>query len=126
MVVVEAKAFYSFDVLAIRSFAKYIRFILDDLDKARRVEGSPEIYMLTLVTNVLDLVPIQLCNIVKHDHALRSASDPEPAHREIDEFLSGLASTQRFNLVGGSAFGIRVEVDMWLCGPIATQSPRLS
>lgn len=116
--VMEAKAFYSFDVMALRSFDKYKKFILDDIEKARGVPGSPEIFMLTLVTNVLDPVPIELRNIVKYDYALRTATDHQAARAAIDEFLSTLGPTDQKRMVGGRAFDVSVEVDVWLCGPI--------
>lgn len=118
--VLEAKAFYSFDVLALRSFDKYKSFIHDDIVKARGVPGSPEIFMLTLVTNVLDPVPAELRRIVKYDRPLRTASDPEPARAAIEQFLSELGTTDHRRLQGGSAFDVRVDVDIWLCGPVAS------
>lgn len=74
--------------------------------------------MLTLITNVLDPVPGELRNIVKYDYALRTATDHEAARTAIDNFLSTLGPIEQRSMVGGQAFDVRVEVDVWLCGPI--------
>lgn len=106
------------DALAV--VEKYKGYIYSDIEKARGVPGSPKIFILTLVTNVLDPVPIELRKIVKYDYALRTATDHVIARGAIDRFLSELGPTNQRRMVGGQAFDARVEVDIWLCGPVRT------
>ena len=72
LVLLEAKAMYSFDVAWDASH--YLRLMKDDVAKAHRLDqhGTAEIYALWLMTHPLGL-PWDLPGVIKYQHRIRSA-----------------------------------------------------
>lgn len=128
VVLLEAKAMYSFDVgWPDRPTApRYLQLMRDDIAKAHQLDlhGTADVYALALVTHPHGL-PRNLPGVIKYldpvrraEHAAGSAVRlREMAAATLDAALPQLGTVRTGSLSGGAAFDVEVSVDYWLVGP---------
>jgi hypothetical protein len=105
---------------AVRSVARpwYEREISGDMDKARKLASGAEIFTLLIITFVLDPIPPELRGLVKYPDRHTAAADRNAARTRVATFLNQLGPAESWVLENGEAFGMRVTVEGWLCGPV--------
>lgn len=127
LVLLEAKAMYTFDVAGdgVPNTAKYVNRMRLDIGKAAKLDcgGVADLYALALVTHPIG-VPRKLDGVVKYWPDIASSlRQHEPAAlrqlaaETMARHLPALGSVNSGSLRGGEAFGVEVAVDWWLAGP---------
>jgi len=127
LVLLEAKAMYSFDVAwEHRAGATaYPRLMRRDIAKARALDphGAADVYALALVTHPHGRPPT-LPGVIKYlDRINRALSAGSPEDLQLmsaatmRQALAPLGQVQSGNLPGGTAFGVKVTIGYWLVGP---------
>lgn len=125
---VEAKAMYAFDVLSTASRAKYVARLAADGLKMAAVAPDSSAYLLALITHVDGTIPPHLRkHVVKYSGGISASLAREgsgdavatSARRlwEADMGRFGWPST-RFSLGRGTMWGLSVELDAYLVGPL--------
>ena len=150
LALLEAKAFYTFDLRSKNVAAKYLGpngYIMKDICKARataaRYVGSgtvapPETYALVFATNTLERPNIQFRQPIKYFNQVVKYSRDRISFEEAGRIVCGhlgccsLVESCRFE--AGVAFGVKVELFGWLLqsrhrpslrtNPIASGNPR--
>lgn len=129
LVQVEAKALYAFDVLSAKSRANYLaKLTSDGLKMAGLVPGGTA-FLLALITQVDGAMPAHLGrHVVKYSNWIRAALASEGGNAELvaararqlwEADLAQLKSPwQRFPIEGGQQWGLRVDIDAYLVGPL--------
>ena len=115
--ILESKAAYTFDMLR-TAMGGHETAIREDMSKARNLAPSAEIFSLVILTHVLNPVPSKLRGLVKYSQSIAIIADQETARANLDACLAKLGPTQRREFGDGEAFGVRVAVEGWLCGPV--------
>jgi hypothetical protein len=132
LVLLEAKAMYSFDVAWEHhpNASRYPKLMRNDLAKAHQLDqhGTADVYALGLVTHPLGL-PMELPGVIKYLGSMKralSAADAAELRRlaatTLGRALPALGPVRSGSLSGGIAFGVEVAVDYWLVGPCARRS----
>lgn len=126
-VLLEAKAFYGFNVArGMAADHEYAKKMWEDVVKAHKLaEGVADVFILALCTTPLVPVPNELGRTVKYhggvNKALRDFESADVvlqgAREHVTGHLSGLGPTDHVEAVRGTAFGIDVVVDAWIVGP---------
>jgi hypothetical protein len=126
LVQIEAKAMYAFDVLSKVNRAKYVSRLLADGSKMALLAPESHAFLLALITHVEGDVPLHLrkhvvkysagivAAIAKHSDATTSKAR-DAWQNELDHLGSPWS---RFTFDGGEQWGLRVEVDAYLVGPL--------
>lgn len=128
LVLIEAKAMYTFDVAgdAVPNTARYVERLRLDIAKANELDhkGTADIYALALVTHPHG-IPQKFEGVIKYWAAIASSlrqSDPNALRRVAAETMARrlptLGPMTSGSLDGGQAFGVEVAVDWWLVGPV--------
>jgi hypothetical protein len=126
---VEAKAMYAFDVLSSVSRLKYVAKLVADGSKMAVLAPHTDAYLLALITHVHGQVPTHLRkHVLKYSGGIMSAlasqggDGAQVAVRSRALWESELnnfgAAWERFTLEGGEHWGLRVQVDAYLAGPL--------
>ncbi|MFJ1598605.1 hypothetical protein [Streptomyces sp. NPDC088261] len=123
LALVETKAAYTFDFAqeGRQTVDKYMRYVADDLAKARAAGGSrTRVFALLLLTHPAS-APVQLTPVVKYGPEIarslcgRSATDLADTAREIVcSRLNTMGSVTDGTLPAGTAFGIDVAINYFL------------
>jgi hypothetical protein len=88
-----------------------------DAEKALRVVGSGDGYLLVTLMHRLDAVPRAKRELISEAH--RPLVDPAVAEANILRYLAPLGPvSDAVDLAEGDIEGIRVIVRSWLCGPV--------
>jgi hypothetical protein len=127
LMLLEAKAMYSFDVgWEHRAGASaYPRLMQQDIAKARALDphDSADVYALGLVTHPHGS-PRNLPGVIKYlDRINRALNTVSPEDLQLmsaatmRQALSPLGQVRSGNLPAGAAFGVEVTVGYWLVGP---------
>ncbi|MEU9342053.1 hypothetical protein AB0D74_12650 [Streptomyces sp. NPDC048278] len=125
LLLLEAKAMYSFDLVRKTSAADYAAKVKADLDKMRVLDksGAADTYALVLATHPFS-TPQNLPGVIKYDRDVRAALHKMPedgirraAANAANRILGAFGPVRKGSLSGGSAFGTQVAVDYWLVGP---------
>jgi len=111
---VGARAVFALEHGATTYFEALIRA---DVQKARALDPDAVVYMIVLVTHVVDPVPRALAGVVKYAGQLWRVADLQLAEQKIVGYLNHLGKTSCVPLGAGIAFNLRCSVDAWLCGP---------
>lgn len=134
LVLLEAKAMYSFDVAWEHraSASAYPRLMQQDIAKARALDphGRADVYALGLVTHPHGS-PRNLPGVIKYlDHINRALNTASPEDLQLmsaatmRQALTPLGQVRSGNLPGGTAFGAEVTIGYWLVGPAHPPAPR--
>lgn len=126
---VEAKAMYAFDVLSPVSRLKYVAKLIADGSKMAALAPHTDAYLLALITHVHGPVPAHLRkHVVKYSGGIMSAlashggDGAKVAVRSRALWEAELNSLgapwERVTLEGGEHWGLRVQVDAYLAGPL--------
>ncbi|MHA7209602.1 hypothetical protein [Arthrobacter sp. MDT1-65] len=129
MVLVEAKALYTFDIANPEraNVRKYTGMVESDLAKAYRLlAGRPgSVFALVLVAHPIDAPPTCLDEVNKYRRDIHSALNKAPqeevranARATVSSALEPIGPTVHGSLAGGTAFGVRVDVDYSIVGPV--------
>jgi hypothetical protein len=126
VILLEAKAMYSFDVSLPDRARRYLQMMRDDVAKARQLDphGTADVYALALVTHPHG-VPRNLPSVIKYLNLIKRAEHTagsatrlrEMAVDTLAEALPQLGKVRSGSLPGGAAFDVEVSVDYWLVGP---------
>lgn len=125
-VLLEAKAFYGFNVArGMPPEHEYSKKMLGDVKKACKLNPDAETFVLALSTTPLDPVPASLNKTIKYDgyinRSLANFGGGEAVLHEAREHVGArlpvLGETTHVEAVRGTAFDIEVVVDAWLVGP---------
>ncbi|MFI8194403.1 hypothetical protein ACIF8T_37735 [Streptomyces sp. NPDC085946] len=129
----ELKAAYTFDFAGPDrpSAINYRNKIIADAEKLRStdtVSHDTQLYVLLLLTHPMGIPSGGTA--IKYRPGLSAALrayGPEPlrhmAEHSVRALLSCLSRMHQGTLEGGAAFGVRVAIDYWLIGPLATGCP---
>lgn len=124
VVILEAKAGYTFDILMEIGGYNFPRLVSDDLEKAARLasrfklDASPEIYALVIATHPHDAPDIRFADAIKYYRKVVLYANPQNNAEAIQNAMNDrmrdfkLVDTHCVN--GGSAFGVQVSVYVWL------------
>lgn len=125
---VEAKAMYAFDLLGATSRTGHLAELVANGLKMSALAPEGSACLLALVTHVDGTVPEHLReHVVKHAAGIRAALDREGsaeavaarARKTWEAEIARLGwPSARFTLGGGSMWGLGVEVDAYLVGPL--------
>jgi hypothetical protein len=129
---IEAKALYAFDVLSDRSRTRFIqRLAADGLKMAALVpEGTA--FLLALITHIDGAIEPHLqSHVVKYSSGIRGAVAAKGGdaglvrssartywEAELDRFH---APWQRFEIEAGRHWGMHVDIDAYLVGPLSIE-----
>jgi hypothetical protein len=124
VVLLEAKALYSFDAVNSVTLANYEGYIRDDIAKALKlaVPGT-QVMAAVFMTHVAAPVPGHLHGIVKYwpgiNHALTAHDNQGHLHQaaieSLEDVLGQIGLTKRIDWPSeGEAFGVPVQVDAWV------------
>jgi hypothetical protein len=127
LVLIEAKAMYTNDVMEERSpnTRKYMKYMRDDIAKSVQLDagGTADVYALALATHPMG-APRQLDGVIKYLPAIRGSLQKnshgavrQSASETLSRLLPDLGPVRSGSLMGGSAFGVQVAIDWWLVGP---------
>jgi hypothetical protein len=126
---VEAKAMYAFDILSAKSRAKYLAKLTADGLKMAAVAPDSAAYLLALVTHVDgSIAPHLRRHVVKYSGGILASLRREVtadavgirARQLWEADLAGFtAPSTRFNIAGGTMWGLKVELDAYLVGPLS-------
>lgn len=119
--IVEAKAIVSFDVERSQS-TKELRGLVKDIDRARDESPAAEVYGLMICTHLASPVPRSHRHLVSSYFWSDRVADRSAAIENMKAVLRPLGRLSYSKLGRGIAYGIRVEVDVWLCGPVGHSS----
>lgn len=126
---VEARAMHAFDLLDPRSRAEHLAALVSGGIRMAATDPDSSAYLLALVVNVDGRVPEHLrTHVVKHSDRIAASLDSEGAAAgavatrarklwEAELGRLGWPST-RFTIGGGSMWGLAVELDAHLVGPL--------
>ncbi|MFC7493637.1 MULTISPECIES: hypothetical protein [unclassified Nocardioides] len=126
---VEAKAMYAFDVLNAKSRAKNLAKLTADGLKMAALAPDSAAYLLALITHVDGSVPLHLRrHVVKHSGGIVASLTKEGtagavgarARQLWEADLARFTSpSTRFGIAGGTMWGLTVELDAYLIGPLS-------
>ena len=115
--VLQSKAAYTWDMLR-PHLGPYSAEIRGDVLKARKAAPEAQIFVLVFLTHLFDPVNL-LSEVIKYARSLAKAVDKSIARSKLKAFLAPLGPTACWEFKNGEAFGVRVAVEAWLCGPVA-------
>ena len=132
LVQVEAKALYAFDVLSDRSRTRFIEKLAADGIKMAALVPNGTAFLLALITHIDGSIEPHLRrHVVKYSSGIRGAVAGKGGdaarvrstartgwEAELDRMQ---APWQRFEIDGGRHWGMHVDVDAYLVGPLAIQ-----
>lgn len=126
---VEAKAMYAFDVLSAKSRAKYLAKLTSDGLKMASLAPDSDAYLLALITQVDGAMATHLRkHVVKYSSGIRSATRKNgnaatvmsmSRHLWEADLAQFTSPFLRATLDGGVMWGMRVEIDAYLIGPLS-------
>jgi hypothetical protein len=129
---IEAKALYGFDVLRTTTRTKYIQRLASDGLKMAAVAPDSAAYLLALITHVDGTIQPHLRkHVVKYSSGIRAATARLGNAAAVTTAARGLwqeALTQfacpsrRFLIEAGVMWGMHVEVDAYLIGPLPREA----
>lgn len=130
LIQVEAKALYTFDVLSAVSRAKFLARLTADGLKMAALAPDSAAFLLALITHVDGPIEPHLRkHVVKYSNGIRAALTKQggdasavrsKARRSWEAELAQFTSPwHRFDIEGGQQWGLRVDIDAYLVGPLA-------
>ena len=125
LLLLEAKAMYTFDAVSPKSLADYSQLLAADRRKAELLaDDETETVTLVLVTHVEDVVPPDLTSVVKYPAKINSAVAAHPGgdlrkaafDLIIDELAEIGSVVRHVPMTNGTTFGIPVDVSAFVVG----------
>ncbi|HVV12054.1 hypothetical protein [Amycolatopsis sp.] len=123
---VEAKALYSFDVLREAGRRKYLGYLRADRAKMQALAPSDR-YLLSVITDVRgEIRPELKRHVVKYAPGIMTAASSYGADavrslataRWLEDVKTEFGETTVIHLDGGQVWGLDVNVDVFLTGPL--------
>ena len=123
IMLVEAKAMYSFDMFKNDAENKYPKLVQKDVRKMRVYSegkhGSPEIMTLLLSTHPYSVPSGKLEGIVEYRREIERFIPPsvESLTDAVARYFGHHPSYKRGEIVGGTAFDTKISIFYWAFGP---------
>ena len=117
----EVKAAYTHDIIWKRAASTLETQIRDDAERALESAAAGRAYTLLIAMHRHDPVPPALSKLIKQWE--KDPPDWRTREQQLLDYLRPLGCVSRGIPLGyGSAFGIRITVTGWLCGPLKAKA----
>ncbi len=126
VMLLEAKAMYSFDGCTERGCAQYEAYVRSDQAKASALAGcNTSVFLLLLATHPEGAPDPSVRDIIKYSSGITRAKRHFPEPDEVREvcldrmtpIMEALGRTVRGSLHAGRSFNLEVTIDYWLVQP---------